>query len=106
MRAAGAGRFRHVLSFRSRVGEAAATAAAAPATAAALAEDAPETFPPTGQVWPASLYGEHAPSYRRQVLDGFATDYPAGADAGPGGDGADVRAELRVLSRCACWARV
>ncbi|MFJ9351696.1 Helicase associated domain protein [Streptomyces sp. NPDC101237] len=92
MRAAVEERFRRVLSFHSRVGEAEAMAAAVPTTAAALAEDDPETFPPAGQVWSAWLYGEHAPAHRRQVLDEFAADYLAGPD------GAELRAELRVLS--------
>ncbi|WP_406429989.1 Helicase associated domain protein [Streptomyces sp. NBC_00631] len=94
MRAAVEERFRRVLSFHSRVGEAEAMAAAVPATAARLAEDNPETFPPAGQVWSAWLYGEHAPAHRHLVLEEFASDYLAG----PGPDGTDVRAELRVLS--------
>ncbi|WP_420802757.1 Helicase associated domain protein [Streptomyces adustus] len=94
MRAAAQERFRRVLSFHSRVGEAEAMAAAVPVTAARLAEDDPETFPPTEQVWAAWLYGEHTPAHRRQVLDEFASDYLTGPDA----DGQDVRAELRVLS--------
>ncbi|MFE2581270.1 Helicase associated domain protein [Streptomyces sp. NPDC059378] len=94
MRAAVEERFRRVLSFHSRVNEAEAMAAAVPVTAARLAEDDPDTFPPAGQVWSAWLYGEHAPAHRRQVLDEFASDYLEG----PGLDGTDVRAELRVLS--------
>ncbi|SEF19040.1 Helicase conserved C-terminal domain-containing protein [Streptomyces sp. Ag109_O5-10] len=94
MRAAVEERFRRVLSFHSRVGEAEAMAAAVPGTAARLAEDDPETFPPAHQVWAQWLYGEHAPAHRRQVLEEFASDYLAD----PGPDGADVRAELRVLS--------
>ncbi|MFG3026912.1 Helicase associated domain protein, partial [Streptomyces sp. NPDC048254] len=94
MRAAVEERFRRVLSFHSRVGEAEAMAAAVPVTVARLAEDDPETFPPAEQVWSAWLYGEHAPAHRRQVLEEFASDYLQGA----GLDGTDVRAELRVLS--------
>ncbi|WP_430381373.1 Helicase associated domain protein [Streptomyces arenae] len=94
MRAAVEERFRRVLSFHSRVGEAEAMAAAVPVTAARLAEDDPETFPPPAQVWSAWLYGEHPPAHRRAVLEEFASDYLGS----PGLDGTDVRAELRVLS--------
>ncbi|MGW5658367.1 Helicase associated domain protein [Streptomyces humi] len=94
MRAATEERFRRVLSFHSRVGEAEAMAAAVPVTAARLAEDDPATFPPAAQVWAAWLYGEHAPAHRRAVLEEFASDYLAEPDD----DGRDVRAELRVLS--------
>ncbi|MPY36756.1 DEAD/DEAH box helicase [Streptomyces adustus] len=94
MRAAVEERFRRVLSFHSRVGEAEAMATAVPVTAARLAEDDPDTFPPAAQVWSAWLYGEHAPAHRRHVLDEFASDYLTGS----GLDGTDVRAELRVLS--------
>ncbi|MFE1292182.1 Helicase associated domain protein [Streptomyces sp. NPDC058751] len=99
MRAAAEERFRRVLSFHSRVGEAEAMAASVPVTAARLAEDAPEAFPPAGQVWSAWLYGEHAPAHRRRVLEEFASDY-LGSDCleGSGLDDTDVRAELRVLS--------
>ncbi|MFJ9351037.1 Helicase associated domain protein [Streptomyces sp. NPDC101237] len=96
IRAAVEERFRRVLSFHGRVGEAEAMAAAVPATAARLAEDGPDTFPPAGQVWADWLYGEHAPAHRRAVLEEFAADYLTGP--GPNGDGTDVRAELRVLS--------
>ncbi|MFE3167825.1 Helicase associated domain protein [Streptomyces sp. NPDC059224] len=92
MRAAVEERFRRVLSFHSRVGE--AMAAAVPVTAGRLAEDDPGTFPPAEQVWAQWLYGEHAPAHRRHVLEEFASDYLTD----PGPDGADVRAELRVLS--------
>ncbi|MEU8717968.1 Helicase associated domain protein [Streptomyces sp. NPDC048663] len=92
MRAAVEERFRRVLSFHSRVGEAEAMAAAVPATAAALAADDPQTFPPAAQVWSAWLYGEHAPAHRRAVLDEFAADYLTRPN------GAELRAELRVLS--------
>ncbi|MGY5052396.1 Helicase associated domain protein [Streptomyces sp. 900105755] len=94
MRAAAEERFRRVLSFHSRVGEAEAMAAAVPVTAARLAEDDPKTFPPAVQVWAQWLYGEHAPAHRRQVLEEFASDFLAEPDD----DGRDVRAELRVLS--------
>ncbi|MER5603292.1 DEAD/DEAH box helicase family protein, partial [Streptomyces sp. NPDC002265] len=94
MRAAAQERFRRVLSFHSRVGEAEAMAAAVPVTAARLAEDAPDTFPPATQVWAQWLYGEHAPAHRRQVLDEFASDFLTEQDA----EGRDVRAKLRVLS--------
>ncbi|MFF4902926.1 Helicase associated domain protein [Streptomyces sp. NPDC001068] len=94
MRAATVERFRRVLSFHSRVGEAEAMAAAVPVTAGRLAEDDPETFPPTAQVWSAWLYGEHAPAHRQAVLEEFASDYLTGPDQ----NGTDVRAELRVLS--------
>ncbi|MFJ4633914.1 Helicase associated domain protein [Streptomyces sp. NPDC088847] len=94
MRAAAEERFRRVLSFHSRVGEAEAMAAAVPVTAARLAEDDSETFPPAEQVWSEWLYGEHAPAHRRNVLDEFASDFLGG----PGFEGRDVRAELRVLS--------
>lgn len=94
MRAAAQERFRRVLSFHSRVGEAEAMAAAMPVTAGRLAEDEPDTYPPAEQVWAQWLYGEHAPAHRRRVLDEFASDFLGG----PGFEGRDVRAELRVLS--------
>ncbi|MEU0032060.1 Helicase associated domain protein [Streptomyces sp. NPDC006335] len=94
MRAAVTERFRRVLSFHSRVGEAEAMAAAVPVTAGRLAEDDPDMYPPADQVWADWLYGEHAPAHRRQVLDEFASDFLGG----PGYEGRDVRAELRVLS--------
>ncbi|WP_046730763.1 Helicase associated domain protein [Streptomyces humi] len=89
MRAAVEERFRRVLSFHSRVGEAEAMAAAVPVTAGRLAEDAPEAFPPAARVWSDWLYGEHAPAHRHSVLEEFASDFLSGSD---------VRAELRVLS--------
>lgn len=94
MRAAVQERFRRVLSFHSRVGEAEAMAAAVPVTAGRLAEDDPATFPPAEQVRADWLYGEHAPAHRRRVLDEFASDF-LGA---PEFKGRNVRAELRVLS--------
>jgi superfamily II DNA or RNA helicase len=94
MRAAVEEHFRRVLSFHSRVGEAEAMAAAVPATAARLAADAPDTYPPVEQVWAEWLYGEHAPGHRRKVLDEFASEFLGG----PEFEGRDVRAELRVLS--------
>ncbi|WP_327722793.1 Helicase associated domain protein (plasmid) [Streptomyces sp. NBC_00490] len=94
MQAAVKERFRRVLSFHSRVGEAEAMAAAVPVTARRLAEDEPDTYPPARQVWADWLYGEHAPGHRRQVLDEFASDFLGG----PAFEGEDVRAELRVLS--------
>ncbi|MFJ4940965.1 Helicase associated domain protein [Streptomyces pseudovenezuelae] len=94
MRAGVQERFRRVLSFHSRVGEAAAMAASVPATAARLAEDDPDTYPPVEQVWADWLYGAHAPGHRRQVLDEFASEFLGGPDF----EGRDVRAELRVLS--------
>ncbi|MGY4929457.1 Helicase associated domain protein [Streptomyces sp. 900105755] len=94
MRAAVEERFRRVLSFHSRVGEAEAMAAAVPVTAGRLAEDDPQTFPPAEQVWAQWLYGEHAPAHRRRVLDEFASDFLGGT----GFEGQNVRAELRVLS--------
>jgi superfamily II DNA or RNA helicase len=94
MRAAVQERFRRVLSFHSRVGEAEAMAAAVPVTARRLAEDDPDTYPPARQVWADWLYGDHAPGHRRQVLDEFASDFLGG----PAFENEDVRAELRVLS--------
>ncbi|MER6976131.1 DEAD/DEAH box helicase [Streptomyces carpinensis] len=94
MRAAVEERFRRVLSFHSRIGEAEAMAAGVPAVAARLAEDAPETFPPAEQVWANWLYGEHPPNHRRHVLDEFASDFLGGAEF----EGRDVPAALRVLS--------
>ncbi|MEU5893077.1 Helicase associated domain protein [Streptomyces sp. NPDC047461] len=94
MRAAVQERFRRVLSFHSRVGEAEVMAAAVPVTARRLAEDDPDTYPPARQVWADWLYGEHAPGHRRRVLDEFASDFLGG----PAFEGEDVRAELRVLS--------
>ncbi|MFF3489401.1 Helicase associated domain protein [Streptomyces sp. NPDC002701] len=94
MRAAVEERFRRVLSFHSRVGEAEAMAVSVPAVAARLATDDPDTYPPADQVWADWLYGEHAPGHRRTVLDEFASDFLGG----PEFQGRDVRAELRVLS--------
>ncbi|MEV7888999.1 Helicase associated domain protein [Streptomyces sp. NPDC002817] len=94
MQAAVKERFRRVLSFHSRVGEAEAMAAAVPVTARRLAEDDPDTYPSARQVWADWLYGEHAPGHRRRVLDEFASDFLGG----PESEGEDVRAELRVLS--------
>ena len=65
MRAAVEERFRRVLSFHSRVGEAEAMAAAVPVTAGRLAADDPDTYPPAPQVWADWLYGEHAPGQRQ-----------------------------------------
>ncbi|MGV9351119.1 Helicase associated domain protein [Streptomyces spiralis] len=94
MRAATVERFRRVLSFHSRIGEAEAMAAGVPTIAARLAEDDPETFPPAERVWATWLYGEHPPLHRRQVLDEFASDFMGG----DGFEGHDVPAALRVLS--------
>lgn len=94
MRAAVEERFRRVLSFHSRVGEAEAMAASVPVTAARLAEEEPGVYPPAEQVWADWLFGEHAPGHRRNVLDEFASDFLGG----PEYEGRDVRAELRVLS--------
>ncbi|MGW0087364.1 Helicase associated domain protein [Streptomyces sp. NPDC003393] len=94
MRAAVEERFRRVLSFHSRIGEAEAMAAGVPPVAARLAEDAPDTFPPAERVWADWLYGEHPPNHRRQVLDEFASDFLGGAEF----EGRDVPAALRVLS--------
>ncbi|MFI0511184.1 Helicase associated domain protein [Streptomyces sp. WSLK1-5] len=94
MQAAVQERFRRVLSFHSRVSEAAAMAASVPTTAARLAADAPDTYPSAGQVWADWLYGAHDPGHRRQVLDEFASEFLGGPDF----EGRDVRAELRVLS--------
>ncbi|MGW2683566.1 Helicase associated domain protein [Streptomyces sp. NPDC001414] len=94
MRAAVEERFRRVLSFHSRVGEAEAMAAAVPVAAARLAGNDPDTFPPAEQVWSAWLYGDHAPAHRRSVLEEFASNHLGGT----GPDSTGVRAELRVLS--------
>lgn len=94
MRAAVEERFRRVLAFHSRVGEAEAMAAGVLAVAARLAEDDPETFPSAERVWADWLYGEHAPLHRRQVLDEFASDFRGE----PEFEGLDIPAALRVLS--------
>ncbi|PTM84239.1 helicase-like protein [Streptomyces sp. VMFN-G11Ma] len=94
IRAAVQERFRRVLSFHSRVGEAEAMAAAVPATADRLVADDPDTYPPVERVWADWLYGEHAAGHRRKVLDEFASEFLGG----PEFEGRDVRAELRVLS--------
>ncbi|MFE4999260.1 Helicase associated domain protein [Streptomyces mirabilis] len=94
MRAAVEERFRRVLSFHSRVGEAEAMAVGVPAVAARLAEDAPETFPPAQRVWADWLYGEHPPLHRRRVLDEFASDFLGEMEF----EGLDIPAALRVLS--------
>ncbi|MGW3290004.1 Helicase associated domain protein, partial [Streptomyces sp. NPDC001002] len=94
MRAGAEERFRRVLSFHSRVGEAEAMAAAVPVTAARLAHDDPGTFPAAERVWADWLYGEHPPLRRRRVLEEFASDVLGG----PEFEGRDVPAALRVLS--------
>ncbi|MGW6262869.1 Helicase associated domain protein [Streptomyces sp. NPDC055085] len=94
MRAAVEERFRRVLSFHSRVGEAEAVAASVPAVAARLAKQEPDVYPPAEQVWADWLYGEHAPGHRQKVLAEFASDYLGG----PEFEGQDMRAEFRVLS--------
>ncbi|MFJ6509686.1 Helicase associated domain protein [Streptomyces sp. NPDC091879] len=94
MRAAVEERFRRVLAFHSRVGEAEAMAAGVPAVAGRLAEEDPQTFPPAERVWADWLYGEHAPLHRRQVLDEFASDFLGDSKF----EGRDVQAALRVLS--------
>ncbi|MFF0143624.1 Helicase associated domain protein [Streptomyces sp. NPDC005227] len=94
MHAAVEERFRRVLSFHSRVGEAEAMAASVPAVAARLAEDEPDIYPSAEQVWADWLYGEHSPGHRQKVLKEFASDYLSG----PEFEGQDMRAEFRVLS--------
>ncbi|MCX4411484.1 Helicase associated domain protein [Streptomyces sp. NBC_01764] len=94
MRAAVEERFRRVLAFHSRVGEAEAMAVGVPAVAARLAADDPGTFPAAERVWAGWLYGEHAPLHRRQVLDEFASDFLGGSQF----KGRDIPAALRVLS--------
>ncbi|MFF3467492.1 helicase-related protein [Streptomyces sp. NPDC002619] len=94
MRAAVEERFRRVLAFHSRVGEAEAMAAGVPAVAARLADDDPDTFPAVERVWADWLYGEDAPLHRRQVLDEFASDFLGGSAF----EGRDIQAALRVLS--------
>ncbi|MEU3843696.1 Helicase associated domain protein [Streptomyces sp. NPDC028635] len=94
MRAAVEERVRRVLSFHSRVGEAEAMAAGVRETAARLAAEEPEVFPPAERVWADWLYGEHAPGHRRRVLDEFASDFLGSYAA----EGQDVPAALRVLS--------
>jgi hypothetical protein len=94
MRAAVEERFRRVLFFHSRIGEAEAMAAGGPAIATRLAEDDPDTFPPAERVWADWLYGEHPPLRRRQVLDEFASDFLGG----DGFEGRDTPAALWVLS--------
>ncbi|MCX5009157.1 Helicase associated domain protein [Streptomyces sp. NBC_00638] len=94
MRAAVEERFRRVLAFHSRVGEAEAMAIGVPAVAARLAGDDPDTFPPAERVWADWLYGEHAPLHRRRVLEEFASDFLGG----PEFEERDVQAALRVLS--------
>lgn len=93
MRAAVVERVRRVLSFHSRIGEAEAMAAGVPATAARLAEDDPETYPPAERVWADWLYGEHPAAHRRRVLDEFASDV-----IGEKFEGRDIPAALRILS--------
>ncbi|MGW0836395.1 Helicase associated domain protein [Streptomyces prunicolor] len=94
MRAAVEERFRRVLAFHSRVGEAEAMAAGVAAAAARLARDDPGTFPAAERVWADWLYGGHPPLHRRRVLEEFASDFLGG----PGSGGRDVPAALRVLS--------
>ncbi|MEU9898616.1 Helicase associated domain protein [Streptomyces phaeochromogenes] len=94
MRAAVEERFRRVLSFHSRIGEAEAMAAGVPAVAARLVQDDPEAFPDAERVWANWLYGGHAPLHRRRVLEEFASDFLGGAAR----HGEDIPAALRVLS--------
>ncbi|MGW2286955.1 Helicase associated domain protein [Streptomyces phaeochromogenes] len=94
MRAAVEERFRRVLSFHSRTGEAEAMAAGVPAVAARLVQDDPEAFPAAERVWADWLYGEHSPAHRRRVLEEFASDLLGEAAR----HGEDVPAVLRVLS--------
>ncbi|GHH62927.1 helicase [Streptomyces umbrinus] len=94
MRAAVEERFRRVLSFHSRIGEAEAMAAGVPAVASRLAQDDPDTFPAAERVWADWLYGEHAPLHRRRVLEEFASDLLGEAAH----HGEDIPAVLRVLS--------
>ncbi|MFF9135505.1 Helicase associated domain protein [Streptomyces sp. NPDC014806] len=94
MRAAAEERFRRVLSFHSRVVEAEAMAAGVAETAARLAVEEPEVFPPAERVWADWLYGEHSPAHRRVVLDEFASDFLGKYST----EGVDVPAALRVLS--------
>ncbi|QQM38063.1 Helicase associated domain protein [Streptomyces liliifuscus] len=94
MRAAVEERFRRVLAFHSRIGEAEAMAAGVPAVAARLAEDDPGTFPAAELVWANWLYGEHSPIHRRRVLEEFASDFLGAATSGD----RDIPAVLRVLS--------
>lgn len=83
-------RLRRILAFHSRVAEAEAMAAGIGATAKRLADDDPEQYPPAERVWADWLYGEHAPGYRRQVLDEFASDFIGG--------NSDIPAAVRILS--------
>ncbi|WP_345142316.1 DEAD/DEAH box helicase [Streptomyces mexicanus] len=83
-------RLRRILAFHSRVAEAEAMAAGIGATAKRLADDDPERYPPADRVWADWLYGEHAPGYRRQVLDEFASDFIGG--------NSDIPAAVRILS--------
>ncbi|MFE9992833.1 Helicase associated domain protein [Streptomyces sp. NPDC005381] len=94
MHAAVEERFHRVLSFHSRVGEAEAMAASVPTTAARLAEEQSDVYPPAEQVWADWLCGEHAPGHRQTVLAEFASDYLGRPEL----EGLDMRAEFRVLS--------
>ncbi|MEV7817331.1 DEAD/DEAH box helicase family protein [Streptomyces flaveolus] len=84
-------RLRRILTFHSRVSEAEAMARGVSLVAARLVEDDPETFPPAERVWAEWLHGDHAPGYRREVLEEFASDFIGGARS-------DIRAAVRVLS--------
>ncbi|KMS82994.1 helicase, partial [Streptomyces regensis] len=84
-------RLRRILTFHSRVSEAEAMARGVSLVAARLVEDDPETFPPAERVWAEWLHGDHAPGYRREVLEEFASDFIGGARSG-------IRAAVRVLS--------
>lgn len=94
MRAAAEERFRRVLAFHSRVGEAEAMAAGVAAVAARLAREDPGMFPAAERVWADWLYGGHPPLHRRRVLEEFASDFLGGPESGE----RDVPAALRVLS--------
>ncbi|MGW2465455.1 helicase-related protein, partial [Streptomyces sp. NPDC001761] len=84
-------RMRRILTFHGRVSEAEAMARGVPLVAARLAEDDPEAFPPAERVWANWLYGDHAPGYRREVLDEFASEFIGGARS-------DIPAAVRVLA--------
>ncbi len=84
-------RLRRILTFHSRVSEAEAMARGVSLVAARLVEDDPEAFPPAERVWAEWLHGDHAPGYRREVLEEFASDFIGGARSG-------IRAAVRVLS--------
>ncbi|MEU8893919.1 Helicase associated domain protein [Streptomyces sp. NPDC048442] len=74
VKAAAKHQMRKVLSFHSLTADAEAMAGGLVGVARQLWQDDPETFHAPERVWADWLYGEHAPAYRREVLEEFGSD--------------------------------